>query len=51
MFRKIGSKFRIYVIPLEHGKQVRDVYLKKARKALRLTEQNGVRDAEFFDVK
>jgi hypothetical protein len=51
MFRKIGSKSRIYVIPLEHGKQVRDVYLQKARKALGLTEQNGVSDAEFSDVK
>jgi len=27
------------------------VYLRKARKALGLTEQNGVSDAEFSDVK
>jgi len=51
MFRKIGGKFRIYVIPLEHGRLVRDMYLKKARKALELTEKDGVSDVEFFDVK
>ena len=49
MFRMMGGRHRIYVIPLEHGKLVRDVYLKKARKALGLTEQHGVSDAEFFD--
>jgi len=38
----------VYTIPTKHGRFVMSIYLKKARKAMGLSTEDGITDEEFF---
>ena len=47
MERIVGGKSLHYTVPTVRGREVKLPYVKAARKALRLTEEYGVADADF----
>ncbi len=46
--RKIQNRLHIYIIATESGRRVKWVYVEKARKALKLTADDGFSDDDFF---
>lgn len=46
--RVIGGVVLMTIVPVSGGRYVKDVYLNKARRALRLTPLDGVSDEEFY---
>ena len=47
MKRQQHGETRLYVIPLVSGREVKALYIPKARKALGLTAKDGVADRDF----
>ena len=47
--RSVGGEMRLYPVPLIRGRHVKEIYIRKARRALSLLPQDGYPDSAFFD--
>ena len=46
----LNGKKRIFIVAMESGKKIKDVYVKKARRRFDLLPKNGVSDHDFFST-